>query len=81
MDPGIQDKNSKFLILFSLAKFATFRSRVAAPTTKVSLSISLVYEKFFPNFTIAPLTPLSLKSVLEPAPKIVVFIFFFFRFL
>ena len=78
IDPGIHDKNSKSLKLLSLAKFATFLSRVAAPVTKIFFSISLVYEKLFPSFITTPLTPLSLKSVFYPAPRIVVFRFFFF---
>ena len=44
MDPGIQDKNSKLERLLSLAKFATLRSSVAAPTSIVSLLINL-YKK------------------------------------
>ena len=76
----MQDKNSKLPKLLSLAKLATFRSRVAAPTFKVFSSIISVKEKSFPSFITAPLTPLSLNSVLEPAPKIVILRFFFFFF-
>ena len=37
-----------------------------------------MYEKFDLSLITAPLTPLSLNKVLEPAPKIVVFKFIFF---
>ena len=42
IDPGMQDKNSKFLRLLSFAKLATLRSRVAAPTSKIFSSIFLI---------------------------------------
>ena len=73
----MQDRNSRFSKLFSLAKSATLRSSVAAPATTMSFSCKLVYEKPFPNFITTPLTPLSLNNILEPAPNIVVFNFFF----
>ena len=72
IEPGIQDKNSRLLILLSRAKLATFLSSVAAPT---SISFSLVkfmYEKPFPNFITTPLIPLSLKRIFDPAPIIVI---------
>ena len=42
IDPGIQAKNSKFAILLSFAKLATFRSSVAAPTSIMLFLINLV---------------------------------------
>ena len=42
IDPGIQAKNSKLAILLSLAKLATFRSSVAAPTSIMLFLINLV---------------------------------------
>ena len=44
IDPGIHDKNSKSPKLLSLAKLATFRSRVAAPVSKVSFSTPRVLD-------------------------------------
>ena len=35
IEPGIQDKNSKFFKLLSLAKLATLRSSAAAPLSKI----------------------------------------------
>ena len=37
-----------------------------------------MYEKFFPSFITAPLKPLSLNKIFEPAPINVVLILFFF---
>ena len=54
-----------------------FRSNVAAPTSIIFLSISLISAKFEPNFITTPLTPLSLIRVFEPAPRIVTFSLFF----
>ena len=48
------------------------------PITIEVLEKILVKEKNFPNFITTPFTPLSLNKVLDPAPKIVVFIFSFF---
>ena len=73
IDPGIQDRNSKFAMLLSFAKFDTLRSSEAAPASIVSKLINFVLEKFEPSLITAPLTPWSLISVFEPAPKIVVF--------
>ena len=81
IDPGIHDKNSKLVRLFSFAKFATFRSSVAAPTSIIFFSTSLVNEKLFPSFITTPLTPLSLIKELDQAPKIVVFKFCLFIYL
>ena len=74
----MHDKNSRLPKLLSLAKLATLRSSVAAPTSIMFFSINFKYEKPGPSFTTTPLTPLSLNSVFEPAPIIVVFNFFFF---
>ena len=77
IEPGIQERNSRPPNSASLAKFATFRSRVAAPTFKIFLLSSSILEKFELNLITAPLTPLSLISVFEPAPRIVTLNLFF----
>ena len=76
----MQDKNSRFPKLFSLAKFATFRSSVAAPTCNMFLFSILIKEKSLISFITTPFTPLSLNKVFEPAPKITVFRFSFLEF-
>ena len=73
----MQARNSNPPILFAIAKFATFRSNVAAPTSIVVLSIKFILEKLDPSLTTIPLTPLSLINVFEPAPSIVIFNFVF----
>ena len=73
----MQDKNSRFPIPLSFAKSEIFRSSVAAPTSKISLSSNLISEKPDPSFITTPLIPLSLISVLDPAPRIVIFSLFF----
>ena len=52
------------------------RSSVAAPISKVSLFNFFIKENSLPNFITAPLTPLSLNNVFEPAPNIKVLSFF-----
>ena len=42
IDPGMHDKNSKLLKLLSLAKLATLRSSVEAPTSKTFSPTSFV---------------------------------------
>ena len=54
IDPGIHDKNSKFAMLLSLAKFDTLRSSEAAPVSIVFKSISFVLEKLEPSLITAP---------------------------
>ena len=65
----MQERNSKPPIPFSLAKFEILRSKVAAPALIVSLSLSFMSEKLEPSFITTPFIPLSLISVLDPAPK------------
>ena len=77
-DPGIHDKNSKFDKELSLAKFDIFLSRVAAPAWIVSSFIKFKNENFDPSLIVTPFTPESLIKVLDPAPKIVIFLFIFF---
>ena len=77
MEPGIQDKNSKFPIPLSLAKLEILRSSVAAPTSIVFLSNKLILEKFGPSLITTPLIPLSLIKVFDPAPNIVIENLFF----
>ena len=44
MDPGIHERNSRLLKLFSLAKLASLRSKVAAPAIKMSSLTNSVKE-------------------------------------
>ena len=76
--PGIQERNSRLPILLFFANSEIFRSSVPAPASITSLSIKLIFEKLGLSFITAPLTPLSLIRVFEPAPKIVIFKFCFF---
>ena len=69
IDPGMQDKNSNPVKVFCVAKFAIFLSRVAAPTSKISLSINDIFEKLDPNLIVTPSNPPSLIKVFDPAPK------------
>ena len=71
IDPGIQDRNSRLPIPLSLAKFATLRSSVAAPTSSVFVPINFILEKLDPSLITTPFIPLSLIRVFEPAPRIV----------
>ena len=60
MVPGIQDKNSKPEISFSIAYSDNFLSIVLAPAIKV-VSLTLeIFEKLDPNLIAIPLIPLSL---------------------
>ena len=72
----MQERNSRLPIPLSFAKFATLRSSVAAPISRVSLSISFILEKLDPSFITTPFIPLSLIRVFEPAPRIVILMFF-----
>ena len=56
------------------AKSDTFLSNVAAPTSIISFSISLVLENLELNLIVIPLSPASLIKVLEPAPKMLIFL-------
>ena len=47
-DPGMQDKNSKFPMLFSVAKLATLRSKENALASIICSLINCVYEKLRP---------------------------------
>ena len=73
----MQDKNSKLPIPLSFAKSEIFLSSAAAPTSKISLSSNLISVKPDPSFITTPLIPLSLISVLDPAPRIVISSLFF----
>ena len=69
-------------MLLSFANPETFLSKVAAPTSIVLSSINFIFEKFGPSFMTTPLIPLSLISVFEPAPSIVIGkLYFLFSFI
>ena len=70
----MQDKNSKPAKEFSAAKFDTFLSNVDAPASIILSSIKLRYENFELSLIVNPEIPPSLIKVLEPAPKILIFL-------
>ena len=70
MVPGIHDKNSNPLILFSKANSDNFLSVQALPATIISFGNNEILENFFANLITIPSKILSEIKVFEPAPRI-----------
>ena len=66
--PGIQDKNSNPLMLFSFANSDKFLSITPLPATIVVSSNKDILEKFLFNFITVPSYISSLNKTFEPAP-------------
>ena len=75
--PGIQDKNSNPLKLFSKAKFDKVLSKTALPAIIISSFNNEILLKFLLNLITTPLYKLSEINVFEPAPSIKIFSLFF----
>ena len=68
-DPGMQDKNSKPEILFSIENSDRFLSNTLLPATNLFLSSVDILLKFFPSLIVTPSKSLSENKVLDPAPN------------
>ena len=73
IEPGMHAKNSNPVNEFANAKSAIFLSKVAAPASIILEDNRFRWENWELSFIVIPLTPPSLISVFDPAPKIVMF--------
>ena len=80
IDPGIHDKNSKPLKLFSHAKFDTFLSKIEQPAITTLFFVSDILLKFLPNLIKIRFWTLSDINKFEPAPIINKLLFSFFKY-
>ena len=77
MVPGIQDKNSKPVRSFFIAKSERDLSKTALPAIIVFSPNREILLKFLLNFITTPSNNSSFINVFEPAPSIKIFSFLF----
>ena len=67
--PGIHDRNSKPLKLFSKAKLDKLLSNTALPAIIISSPCNVILQKFLPNLMTTPSNTPSVIRIFEPAPS------------